>query len=51
MKSLRRANRLSGGTKAKIERIIKELRSHRHTEDLSNASGAKLFAVFKSLKK
>lgn len=48
MKTLRRENRASGGTAAKVARIVKSLRANPPGVNLEGASGAKLFAVFKN---
>lgn len=49
MKTKLRANRAGKGTREKVDRIVKELRANppaRHAE-LSTASGAKIFAIWK----
>lgn len=50
MKTLLRENRQPRGSVAKIERILKELRSNPPPRRLVNPSGAKLFAVWKAHK-
>lgn len=50
MKTLLRENRQPRGSVAKIERILKELRSNPPPRRLLNPSGAKLFAVWKAHK-
>lgn len=48
MKSLLRETRMSGGAVEKVRRIIKNLRDDPPARDLNNASGAKLFAIWRA---
>lgn len=48
MKSKLRENRVSKGTRAKVTRIIGDLQRNPPADDLRNASGAKIFAIWKS---
>lgn len=47
MKTLLRENRIPNGTKAKVRRIVKDLRANPPAEPLVHASGAMIFAVWK----
>ena len=52
MKTAFRENRMSNGTKAKVARIVKDLRSNPpKNRDLDGAPGIVLFAVWKDSKK
>lgn len=51
MKSAFRENRMSNGTKAKVNRIIKDLHANPPNRNLEGAPGIVIFAVWKDQKK
>jgi len=48
MKSLLRENRIPKGSKAKVARIVADLAANPPGQSLTNASGAKIFALWKA---